>query len=63
MPRVTSAVAGDEVAASPPHEMPGETETLLRVAGLTKAFGTFKACDAIDLGIRPGEIHALLGEN
>ncbi len=40
-----------------------DRDTLLRVVGLTKLFGSFKACDGIDLDIRPGEIHALLGEN
>lgn len=36
---------------------------LLKVAGLTKYFGTFAACNGIDLEIDTGEIHALLGEN
>nr|WP_183897268.1 ABC transporter ATP-binding protein [Rhizobium skierniewicense] len=36
---------------------------LLSVRQLTKLFGTFAACDSIDLDIVPGEIHALLGEN
>lgn len=36
---------------------------LLEVRGLTKVFGQLKACDAIDLVIAEGEIHALLGEN
>ncbi len=36
---------------------------LLQVRGLTKIFGSLKACDSIDLGIAKGEIHALLGEN
>ncbi|MCA0341343.1 MAG: ATP-binding cassette domain-containing protein, partial [Proteobacteria bacterium] len=30
---------------------------------MTKLFGSFAACNAIDLDIQPGEIHALLGEN
>ncbi len=38
-------------------------DTLLDVRGLTKVFGTLKACDGIDLDIARGEIHALLGEN
>ena len=38
-------------------------EPLLEVRGLTKVFGTLKACDSIDLAIGKGEIHALLGEN
>jgi simple sugar transport system ATP-binding protein len=42
-----------------------ETEggNLLEVRGLTKIFGTLKACDSIDLTVGRGEIHALLGEN
>jgi ABC-type uncharacterized transport system ATPase subunit len=40
------------------------TETpLLETKGLTKIFGSLRACDRIDLAIAPGEIHALLGEN
>ena len=37
--------------------------SLLEVRGLTKIFGTLKACDNVDLTIGRGEIHALLGEN
>ncbi len=37
--------------------------SLLEVRGLTKIFGTLKACDNVDLTIGKGEIHALLGEN
>jgi simple sugar transport system ATP-binding protein len=36
---------------------------LLEVRGLTKVFGSLRACDAVDLTIARGEIHALLGEN
>jgi general nucleoside transport system ATP-binding protein len=36
---------------------------LLAVRKLTKLFGSFAACNAIDFDIRAGEIHALLGEN
>jgi general nucleoside transport system ATP-binding protein len=46
-----------------PQQMPEGQEPLLSVAGLTKLFGSFKACDGIDLSIGHGEIHALLGEN
>lgn len=40
-----------------------EAVPLLSVRRLTKLFGTFAACNGIDLDIAPGEIHALLGEN
>jgi len=36
---------------------------LLETRGLTKVFGSLRACDGIDLAIAPGEVHALLGEN
>src|SRR5246500_1841299 len=45
---------------SSPHS--GETP-LLQTVGLTKRYGDFLANDAIDIDIRPKEIHALLGEN
>ncbi|GAB1582125.1 ABC transporter ATP-binding protein [Phyllobacterium phragmitis] len=38
-------------------------QPLLDVRRITKTFGNLVACDAIDLVIRAGEIHALLGEN
>ncbi|MEN3287717.1 MAG: ral nucleoside transport system ATP-binding protein [Bradyrhizobium sp.] len=40
----------------------GETP-LLQALALTKRYGDFVATDAIDLEIRSGQIHALLGEN
>jgi simple sugar transport system ATP-binding protein len=40
-----------------------EAKPLLSIRGLTKLFGSFAACDSIDLDIGHGEIHALLGEN
>ncbi|SCB56722.1 nucleoside ABC transporter ATP-binding protein [Rhizobium aethiopicum] len=40
-----------------------DSGALLSVQKLTKYFGSFAACNEIDLDIAPGEIHALLGEN
>ncbi|MGQ3028509.1 MAG: ABC transporter ATP-binding protein [Ferrovibrionaceae bacterium] len=39
------------------------SETLLELAGLTRRFGSFTALGEVDLVLRAGEIHCLLGEN
>lgn len=38
-------------------------KTLVAMRGIVKTFGAFVANDKIDLDVREGEIHALLGEN
>ncbi|WP_434740035.1 ABC transporter ATP-binding protein [Micromonospora sp. SH-82] len=35
----------------------------LTLRGVSKRYGPVVACDAVDLTVRPGEIHGLLGEN
>lgn len=39
------------------------TDTLLEAHGISRAFGALLAVDRVDLTLRKGEIHALLGEN
>jgi ribose transport system ATP-binding protein len=39
------------------------TPPLLETAAVAKAFGTVVALRAVDLSVRPGEVHALLGAN
>lgn len=40
-----------------------ESEYLLQMNGITKTFPGVKALDEVNLNIRPGTIHALMGEN
>ena len=40
-----------------------EEQYVIEMRNITKQFGDFKANDEINLKIRKGEIHALLGEN
>ena len=40
-----------------------DPEPLLRLAGITKRFGSATALDAVDFALRAGEVHALVGEN
>src|ERR1700761_9166185 len=47
---------------TPVQSQSGQTP-LLETVRLTKRYGTFLANDAINIEIRPEEIHALLGEN
>lgn len=39
------------------------TDYVIEMSGITKQFGDFKANDNINLQLKKGEIHALLGEN
>jgi ABC-type uncharacterized transport system ATPase subunit len=40
-----------------------EAQDALLLRGVTKSYGSLVACDAVDLAVRQGEIHGLLGEN
>ncbi|WP_156761041.1 sugar ABC transporter ATP-binding protein [Microbacterium karelineae] len=39
------------------------TEPLLQMQGIVKAFPGVRALDGVDLDVRPGEVHCLLGQN
>ena len=51
------------MGTTPPTAGAGAAELALELRGITKHFGPIKANDGIDLELRRGEIHALLGEN
>jgi simple sugar transport system ATP-binding protein len=40
-----------------------EQEELVRLTGIVKRFGTFVANDRIDLSVKAGTVHAIVGEN
>ncbi|MEN8112982.1 MAG: ABC transporter ATP-binding protein [Actinomycetota bacterium] len=40
-----------------------EGDTVLDLAGMSKSYGRVVACDDVDLVLRRGEIHGILGEN
>src|SRR5680860_892442 len=42
---------------------PGGDPPVIALRGLSKSFGGARALDSVDLTIRRGEIHGLLGEN
>ena len=51
------------MGTTPPGKDAGAAELALELRGIVKHFGPVKANDGIDLQLRRGEIHALLGEN
>ncbi len=63
---MTSESAGPEgPALAPPSGSGGAADDrfVVRMRGITKRFGPLVANDAVDLDLRRGEVHALLGEN
>jgi simple sugar transport system ATP-binding protein len=56
-------VTGDSSVRSEAPVATGGEVPLLRLAGIVKSFPGCLANDHVDLAIRAGEIHALLGEN
>lgn len=43
--------------------MPPDPDYILQIRGLTKTFSGVKALDNVQLDVRKGEVHALMGEN
>src|SRR5436309_9176366 len=71
-PRAATAMAG-VVNGGPPSAPAGAVnganahrslrEYALRVSGLSKTFGATQALQDVAIDVRPGEIHALMGQN
>ncbi len=49
--------------SAPPDSPDAASPPLIETRGLTKRFGAVVANDTVDLAVRAGEVHALLGEN
>jgi ABC-type glutathione transport system ATPase component len=62
-PQILEHSAGAPISGGDVENQPTDSAALLETRGLTKIFGSLRACDGIDLAIAPGEVHALLGEN
>lgn len=44
-------------------EVRHDADAVIRIAGLVKRFGSFRALDGLDLGVTRGEVHGFLGPN
>jgi ABC-type sugar transport system ATPase subunit len=65
--RRTAPSTGEGSATTPTSDDPGPfggpDRPLLRIASLSKAYGSIQALDGIDFELRAGEVMALVGEN
>jgi simple sugar transport system ATP-binding protein len=50
-------------ATGPTPEVPGSSEVVLEVKGVTKSFGPLSVLRGIDLSLHPGEVLGLVGDN
>jgi len=49
--------------AGPPEGLPGNSEVVLEVKGVTKSFGPLTVLRGIDLNLHSGEVLGLVGDN
>ncbi|MBL7501177.1 ATP-binding cassette domain-containing protein [Frankia sp. CNm7] len=64
-PASTPLPAGAALADTAPVDtaLPADTDAVIRVRGLRKAFGDVTVLDGVDLDVAAGSVHALLGPN
>lgn len=62
-PPHSPAAPGADPSTDPSHELGTSQPPQLDVVGMTKRFGPFTALDQVSMTLKPGTIHALLGEN
>ncbi len=60
---LTLALAPGREPSAPGPTVPADVPPVLELRGLVKSFGAVRALDGVDLALRPGEVHALVGEN
>ncbi|WP_341862018.1 ATP-binding cassette domain-containing protein [Gymnodinialimonas sp. 57CJ19] len=53
----------DWLSSLPDHATSPDAEPIISVKGATKRFGSVVAVDHVDMDLRPGEIHGLVGAN
>jgi simple sugar transport system ATP-binding protein len=63
MTRMTSPPRAETETPVPPQKAAAPRAPLIELRGVTKRFPGVTANDAVDIAIRPGEVHVLLGEN
>ena len=52
-----------QLCTSDPSPLPSASRPLLEMRGIRKAFGEARVLHGVDLDVRAGEVHALVGEN
>ncbi len=52
-----------EPAVAAPEPLGGSSDVVVEAAGLAKRYGGLPALDGVDLALRAGEVHALIGPN
>ena len=57
------AITFDRTNSDHPHHLTAAAEIAMAIEGLAKHFGGLKALDGVDMAVRRGTVHALIGPN